>query len=127
MKFQQIKKVLTMGLLGVILLFGTFSTSASAQHHGGRVVIVNRPFVRPFGWYGGFYRPYYYPVDPIAYQREQGYSDGLSRGKDDAKHGKANDPASHKHYTNANSITYREAFAQGYADGYRARMNERMG
>src|SRR5262252_6989467 len=104
MKFQQIKKVLTTGLLGVILLFGAFATTASAQHrYGGRVVIVNRPFFPRTYWGGGFYRPYYYySVDPIAYQREQGYSDGLSRGKDDAKHGKANDPASHKHYQNAN-------------------------
>ena len=29
---------------------------------------------------------------------------------------------SHKHFSESNSIAYRDAFAQGYADGYRERM-----
>jgi hypothetical protein len=125
MTFNSTKKVLTRTLLAVLLLFGVWSTGASAQVRvvqRPRVVVVNRPFFPRF--YPRYYSPRYYTVvDPIAYQKELGYSDGLSRGKDDAKHGKPNDPSTHKHYTNSESITYREAFAQGYADGY----NQRMG
>jgi|SRR6185295_4908392 len=116
MTFNQTKKVLTRTLLAVLLLFGVWSTSAGAQVrvvHRPRVVVVQRPFFFP-----RFYPRYTTVYDPIAYQREQGYSDGLSRGKSDAKHGKPNDPSSHKHYRNSESITYRDAFAEGYADGY---------
>jgi hypothetical protein len=101
------------------LLFGALTPTAGAQHRRGhrstRVFIVPRPFF-PY-----FHHTYFYPnavYDPIAYQREQGYSDGLSRGKHDVKHGKPNAPQSHKHYRNSDSLTYREAFLQGYADGY---------
>lgn len=106
-------------LVAVILLFGAWTTTANAQVivRRPRVVVVQRPFFFP-----QYYPRYYHPIDPVAYQREQGYSDGLSRGKDDAKHGKANDPSSHKHYRDSSSINYREAFAQGYADGFRERM-----
>ena len=125
MKSNMIRKGVTSALVAVILLFGGWATSASAQvrvaHRPGRVVVVHRPFFYPH-YYPGFYPRYYSVVDPVAYQREQGYSDGHSRGKDDAKHGKANDPNSHKHYRSSDSINYREAFAQGYADGYRERM-----
>jgi len=120
MRVNEVKKVVTRALVAVILLFGAWSTTASAQVrvvHRPRVVVVNRPSFFPY-----YYPRYYTVYDPIAYQRETGYSDGLSRGKDDAKHGKANDPSSHKHYRNSESISYREAFAQGYADGYRERM-----
>ena len=124
MKLNIVKKGVTSALVAVILLLGAWSTTASAQVRRGqrsRVVIVQRPF-RPFFFPHYYYPNYYTVVDPIAYQREQGYSDGHSRGKDDAKHGKANDPNSHKHYRNSDSMNYREAFAQGYADGYRERM-----
>ena len=130
MKSNLIRKGVTSAVVAVILLFGGWATSANAQawfaHRPGRVVVVHRPSFFPHYYYPGFY-PGYYPryytvVDPVAYQREQGYSDGHSRGKDDAKDGKANDPNSHKHYRNSDSLNYREAFAQGYADGYRERM-----
>lgn len=121
MNFNRAKNLVTRGLLAVLLLFGVLSVSAStadAQRRvHGRVVVVQRPLFFP-RYYPRTYRVY----DPIAYQREQGYSDGLSKGKDDAKHGRADDPASHTHFSESNSITYREAFAQGYADGYRERI-----
>lgn len=119
MKLSIIKKGVTSALVAVILLFGAWATTVNAQVRvvrGPRVVVVNRPF------FPHYYPRYYTVVDPIAYQREQGYSDGHSRGKDDAKHGRANDPNSHKHYRDSDSVNYREAFAQGYADGYRERM-----
>jgi len=121
MKFNQAKKLVTRGLLAVLLLFGVWTATASTANAQrgihGRVVVVQRPLFFP-----RYYPRTYTVYDPIAYQREQGYSDGLSRGKDDAKHGRSNDPSSHKHYSGSNSITYREAFAQGYEDGYRERM-----
>jgi len=108
-----------------MLLSGIGATTAEAQrgrHHGP--VIVYRPY-RPFGW--GWRDPFwnrtYTLVDPIAQARESGYSDGHKRGKDDAEHGKLNSPESHKHFSKSDSQTYRQAFLQGYADGY----NERNG
>jgi len=67
---------------------------------------------------------YYTVYDPIAYQKEDGYSDGRSRGKKDAKKGLPNDPNSHKSYVKSDSPTYREAFLQGYAEGYRYQMSK---
>jgi hypothetical protein len=123
MKFTQVKKIITGALVAVTLLFGIGAwTTASAQVRvvtRPRVVVVQRPFFFPHYTY---FPRYYTVVDPIAYQRETGYSDGLSRGKDDAKHGKPYDLNAHKHYRDSDSITYKEAFAQGYADGYRSRM-----
>ena len=117
MTINSIRKVAAAASVAVILLLGAGAmTTANAQ----RVVVRPRVFVvhRPFfgGWWGYPYGPYY--TDPIAYQREQGYSDGLSRGRDDAKHGRPDDPNSHSHFRNSSSVTYREAFAQGYADGF---------
>ena len=121
MNFKKAKKLVTRGLLAILLLFGVWSattSTANAQRRvQGRVVVVQRPLFFP-----RYYPRTYTVYDPIAYQREQGYSDGLSRGKDDAKHGRPNDPASHKHFSESNSITYRDAFAQGYSDGYGERM-----
>jgi hypothetical protein len=121
MKFTLVKKIVTGALSAVILLFGAWTT-ASAQvrvFSRPRVVVVQRPFFFPHYYWGP---RYYTVVDPIANQREMGYSDGLSRGKDDAKHGKPYDLNAHKHYRDSDSINYKEAFAQGYADGYRSRM-----
>jgi hypothetical protein len=85
-----------------------------------RVVVVQRPFFGGPRWWGPSYYGYYYGYyDPIAYQRERGFSDGFSRGNKDARHGKAYDPNSHRHYRNASSITYRNAFLQGYSTGFK--------
>jgi hypothetical protein len=118
MTLNRVKRLTTVAFVAVILLLGA-GTMATAQAQRRvvvqpRVFIVHRPFFHT--WWGYPYPPYY--VDPIAYQREQGYSDGLSRGRDDARHGRADDPNSHSHYRNSSSITYREAFLQGYADGF---------
>ena len=124
-------KGLIMGLMLVAtLLLGVGSTTAQAQHRGFRrhgPVIVYRPY-RPYwgygwGWRDPFWNRTVTVVDPIAQARESGYSDGHKRGRDDAKHEKPNSPESHKHYRNSHSLTYRQAFLQGYADGY----NERNG
>jgi hypothetical protein len=113
-----------------MLMVGALAAPAQAQGRvvrpGGRVVVVRRPFFGPRfygpGWWGYPYYGYGYSYgDPIAYQKEMGYSDGLSRGKDDAKHARADDPNSHKHYRDSNSLAYKQAFVQGYNDGYQAR------
>jgi hypothetical protein len=128
MRSRGLKNLIMGALVSIVLLIGVGTTTAPAQgriRHRHRPIVVYRP-IQPFwGWrsYWGPY-PYYTYVDPITAQREQGYSDGRSRGKDDAKHGKANDPNSHKHYRDSNSLTYRQAFAQGYSEGYRERMDK---
>jgi len=121
MRLNQIKGLIAGSFAAVLLLLGAGTMAATnAQTRvvvrpRSRVFVVNRPFFHP--WYWGYpYSTYY--ADPIAYQREQGFSDGLSRGKDDARHGRPDDPNSHSHYRNSSSAAYREAFLQGYSDGY---------
>jgi hypothetical protein len=125
MRFNKIK-ALIMGLsLGAMLFVGVGSITAQAQR---RIVVRRGPvIVRPHwgyrSYWGPGWGPYWGPtvtvVNPIAQARESGYRDGHSRGKDDAKDGKPNAPDSHKHFRNSDSQTYRQAFLQGYADGYR--------
>src|SRR5215471_5682229 len=118
MTLNRVKKLVMGAFVGAILLFGAWPVTAQAQRvfrGPNRVVIVRRPFYSPFWGWG----PYYTYTDPIAYQRETGFSDGRSRGKDDAKHGRPYSPDSHSHYRNSDSATYRDAFIQGYNDGYR--------
>jgi hypothetical protein len=124
MKQRILKRLVTGAFVAVVFLVGVGSTTADAQTR----YIYRYP--RPY--FHRVYDPFWNPwgpnyivtvVDPIAAQREQGYSDGHTRGKDDAKHGKANDPASHKHYNKSHSLTYRQAFLKGYAEGYREQMD----
>jgi len=119
MKTNRVKQLMLGAIAAGAFMIGVGSTTANAQ-----TVIIRRPVVvyrRPF------YRPFWGPryvtvVDPIASQREQGYSDGKSRGKNDAKKGLANNPDSHEHYNQSDSLTYREAFVKGYNDGYRDKL-----
>jgi len=119
MRWNRIKKIVTGALIAVVVALGSWATTANAQvrvigRH--RTVVVRTGFFpRSYGYYP--YNSYYYS-DPIAYQKEMGYSDGLSRGKSDAKHGLAASPESHKHFSNSSSMAYRDAFEQGYNDGY---------
>jgi len=90
-----------------------------------RVFIRPRVFVGPrLGFYSGAYSypgvySSYVPYGGVAYQEEQGYRDGLSRGRDDARHGEPYSPNSHSHYRNDISVAYRDAFLQGYDVGFR--------
>src|ERR1041385_4496611 len=127
MKSNKLKRFF-IGVLGsAILLVGIGLTTAQAQ---GRVIIRPRPFiVRPYwgprwGW-GPYWGPTYTVVNPIAAQREQGYSDGHKQGKDDAKHERANAPEDQKKYLKSDSMTYRQAFLKGYADGFDEQLNKR--
>jgi len=119
-------KGLVMGLLVAgIFLVGVGSTRANAQ---GRVIIRPRPVIvyRPYRPFWGPYWGYttYRVVDPIAAQREAGYSDGRSEGKHDAKDGRENDPENQKQFLKSKSLAYREAFLQGYADGFRKQLKK---
>jgi hypothetical protein len=119
MKTNRIKQLMLGAIAAGAFMVGVGSTTANAQ-----TVIIRRPVVV---YHRPFYRPFWGPryvtvVDPIASQREQGYSDGKSRGKDDAKKRLANNPDSHKHYNQSDSLTYREAFVKGYNDGYRDKL-----
>ncbi|HEY7543912.1 MAG TPA: hypothetical protein VID27_03475 [Blastocatellia bacterium] len=124
-------KTLIMGLsLVVMLLVGVGSTVADAQGRRGghrpHRVIIYRTY-NPF-WYR-HYNPFFYPgyyrtVDPVAYQREQGYREGKDEGKDDAKKDRPANPTGNKHYVKSDSIHFREAFVQGYNEGYREKIAE---
>jgi hypothetical protein len=116
----------------IMLLSGAVATTAEAQDRVIRRpprVIVVRPY-NPF-WYrrydpfwDPFYSTRYRVVDPIAYQREQGYRDGRDEGKKDAKKGRPANPMGHKDYIKSNSLAYREAFVQGYNERFREEMAE---
>jgi hypothetical protein len=115
-KRNRVKRPIIGAFLALLLLFAA-GTAVPAQVRT-RVFVQPRVFVGP-RFFGFHPYPYtYYTYDPIAYQQERGYSDGLSRGKSDARHGKAEDPQAHNHYLDSNSLAYRNAFLQGYRDGF---------
>jgi hypothetical protein len=128
----RIKQSVIGAFAAIMLLSGVFATTSEAQHRVRR-----RPprviFVRPYNpfWYrrydpfwDSFYSTRYTVVDPIAYQREQGYRDGRDEGKEDAKKGRPANPRGHKDYLKSNSLAYREAFIQGYTERYREEIAE---
>jgi hypothetical protein len=126
MRFNRITGLFAGIVLAVLALLGfgaAGEASARAQVRVVRppVVVVQRPFFGRPWWGWGWGPPYYYNqyYDPIAYQREQGFRDGFNKGKSDARHGKPDDPNSHKDYRNSSSITYRNAFLQGYSTAFK--------
>lgn len=135
MKPNRAKRLILLTFVAVMLTAGAGLTAANAQDKTvcrPQRVIVYRPYYR---YYRPFYDPFYDPfwgpswpsyrmVDPIAYQREQGYSDGRSKGKEDAKKGRPANPTGQKNYLKSNSLTYREAFVAGYNDRYREKIKE---
>ena len=117
MKLNGIKGIVLGLLIAAVFFISVGSTTANAQgrrYHGHRRVI----FYRHYDPFWDTY-PTYRVVDPIAALREQGYSDGRGRGKDDARDGRGNNPYDQKQYYKSNSLAYREAFLKGYAEGYR--------
>ena len=131
MKPNKAKQILLGGLAAFVLFTGVFATTAQAQvrrhPRPHRPVVIYRPY-----YYDPFYDPFWGPtwgtsyqtVDPIAYQREQGYSKGRSKGKEDAKKGLAANPTGQKDYLKSNSLAYREAFVLGYNERYREKIRE---
>ena len=126
-------KALIMGLsLVVTLLVGVGSTTANAQRRRGvhrpPRIIVYRNY-NPF-WYRHYdpfwdpFYPRYQAVDPVAYQREKGYREGRDEGKDDAKKDRPANATGHKDYLKSDSIHFREAFVQGYNEGYQQKIAE---
>lgn len=123
----KIKQILIGGFAAMMLMTGVV-TMTDAQT---RVVVRRPPRVvvyRPYNpfWYrrydpfwDPFYTSRYTVVDPIAYQREQGYRDGRDDGKSDAKKGRPANPTGNKDYLKSGSLTYREAFVRGYNERYR--------
>jgi hypothetical protein len=133
MKANRVKSTLTGFFVLALLVVGLGPTTASAQgrrtaHRPGRVIVYRsyNPFwyryYDPF-WSSSFY-PRYTVVDPIAYQREQGYKEGKHEGEKDAKKDRPANPTANSDYRKASSITYREAFVQGYNDGYREKLDD---
>ena len=130
MKHHKTKKLIMGLVLTVTLLVGVGLTTAEAQsrrgHRPGRIFIYRNPF-----WYrhydpfwNSYYSPTYRVVDPIAYERERGYKEGRDEGKDDAKKDRPANATGHKDYLKSNSITFREAFIQGYNAGYQEKVDD---
>jgi hypothetical protein len=127
-------KALIMGLFFVVtLLIGVGSITANAQNRGfvrrpSRVIVYRHYSPIWYRHYDPFYDPFYYSryrvVDPIAYQKEQGYREGKSEGKDDAKKDRIANATGHKDYLKSDSIHFREAFVKGYDDGYQEKIAE---
>jgi len=124
MRINLIRKLMLGTLAAVTLMIGIGSaTSAEAQvrvvRRPPRVVFYRpyRPLYNPFYW-GPTWNRTYTVVDPIAARREDGYRDGMDKGKDDAKDGLGGNPERHKKFNKSKSLAYREAFLQGYAEGF---------
>lgn len=124
--------VLTLLILpGVVALFS--STTAQAQR---RVIIVSRPYHRFYNpWWGyrswGYnsyfdyysrYGHYVFSNSESAYN--QGYSDGMKTGRNDAKDRKTYNPERSHYYQEAGygnfGEVFRSGFLRGYADAYRS-------
>src|SRR5437016_4414139 len=118
MKTNKIKQLISGVLLSLVMVFIAWPATTHAQVRviGPRRVVI----VRQRSFFPHAYGYPYYVSDPIAYQKEMGYNDGLSKGKSDARHGMPDDPGAHKHFSGSNSLAYREGFQQGYEDGYHA-------
>lgn len=132
MKLSGMKKVVVGAVAAGALISGPLLTSARAQgarRHRPHPVIIYR-YHNPFWYrrYDPFWNPYWgpstYTVDPIAYQREQGYSKGRSKGKEDAKKGRPANATGQKDYLKSNSLAYREAFVQGYNERFQEELAE---
>jgi hypothetical protein len=131
MKTNKVKALmLGLSLVAMLLVGMGSTTTADAQNRRIRRphrVIVYRHY-SPFWYrhYDPFYDPFYASrfrvVDPIAYQKEQGFREGKSEGKDDAKKGLEANATGHKDYIKSNSVHFREAFVQGYAVGYQEKI-----
>ncbi|HWP45355.1 MAG TPA: hypothetical protein VNO14_19085 [Blastocatellia bacterium] len=127
-------KGLIIGLFLIsMLLVGVGGTTANAQgkkraRKPPRVIVYR--IYDPFWYrhYDPFWDPFYYSryrvVDPIAYQRERGYSEGKDEGEEDAKKGRPANPTGHEDYLESDSIHFREAFVQGYNAGYQEELAE---
>src|SRR5262245_7495400 len=128
----KIKRIVIGAFAVIMLLSSAIVTTTDAQTRVIRRpprVIVYRPYT-PF-WYrrydpfwDPFYSSRYTVVDPIAYQRQQGYSEGRDEGKKDAKKGRPSNPTGNKDYLKSSSLAYREAFVQGYNERFREEMAE---
>jgi hypothetical protein len=133
MKSNKTKALILGFVLVITLLVGIGSITADAQNKGvvrrPNRVIVYRHY-SPFWYrhYDPFYDPFYYSryrvVDPIAYQKEQGFREGKHEGEKDAKKGRVANATGHKDYLKSDSMYFRQTFVQGYNDGYREEVAE---
>lgn len=118
-------------LPGVVALFS--STTAQAQR---RVIVVRRPYYRFYNPWWGYrswgYNPYFdyysryghYIFNNSESAFNQGYSDGLKTGRNDAKDRKSYNPERSHFYQEAGygnfGEVFRSGFLRGYADGFRS-------
>jgi hypothetical protein len=120
-------------VLAALLLPGivTLVSSASAQAQR-RIVVVRTysPIYRPWGYRDPFWRfdryNYYsqYVFSSSERAFNQGYHDGLKTGSGDVRHRRSYNPERSHYFQEAGfgnfGEAYRNGFARGYADGFRA-------
>ena len=103
-------------LIGLFLLSGVFAATVSAKQ---KVVFKKRPVVvvhtgHPHFWHNRF-DPVWAPLvtyrafNPVHTFSEEGFDDGRSQGKKDAKKGLEMDPTGNKDYLKSHSFAYRRA------------------
>lgn len=117
-------------LVGLFLISGVFASTALAKP---KVVVRTRPVIvvhtHPRPYWNRRFDPVWVPsvtyraFDSISDHREDGFDDGLSQGKKDAKKGFEFDPTGSKDYVKSNSFAYRQAFLSGYNRGYRSELD----
>jgi len=121
-----IRKLLLGALTAVTLVIG-IGSATTTEAQGRRIVVVRPPRVIITRPYRPFWGPHwdrtYTVVDPIGEHREDGYRDGIDKGKDDAKDGLGSNPERHKQFNKSKSLAYRQAFLHGYDEGYRRELN----
>src|SRR5215467_6383926 len=106
-------------LPGVVALMS--STTAQAQHR--RVIVVGRPFYRPWGYRFGYYpyNNYYYNQYVFSNPERatnQGYNDGFSTGSKDARKGESYNPERSHYFHDSGFGNFADAYREGFARGY---------
>lgn len=127
---NRISKLTMSSLVGLFLMSGVLASTAIARP---KVVVRTRPVVvvhtHPRPYWNRRFDPFWVPsvsyrvVDPISVHTEEGFNDGLSQGKKDAKKGYEADPTRSKDYVKAHSFAYRQSFLRGYRHGYRSELD----
>jgi hypothetical protein len=127
---NRISRLTMSSLVGLFLMSGVFASTAIAKP---KVVVRTRPVVvvhtNPRPYWNRPVVPFWVPavtyrvVDPVSVHSEEGFNDGLSQGKKDAKKGFEPDPTRSKDYLKSNSFAYRQSFLRGYNHGYRSELD----
>ena len=133
MKGKYLRKFGAFILVGLMLPGVAWLFSQPTVEAQRRIIVVQRPFYRPWGWRRPFgYDPYFdyysrfgqyvFTSSDAAYNA--GYHSGVKTGAGDASHRRSYDPQRSHYFQEAGfgnfGEVYRSGFANGYARGYRS-------